>query len=123
MANSGERVESREPEDRVTEPGVDHCDLRARIVRKPDERRKLNAREERYGVALEPRASDGGNREREEQDIEPPLNHLRGEAHPASDLRKVRLCVDQAPQHAHHGEREHAHSQCFVELPVEISGD
>jgi len=109
MVEGGERVESRQPEDRVTEPSMDRGDLRAEIVRKPDEGQDFHAPEERKRVALEPRASNRGSRECKEQQVERRLHGLRRDAHPAWDPGRVRLRVDHPPKHAHHDEREHAH--------------
>lgn len=73
-------------------------------------------------MAFEPRAGDGGEREREEKQVEGPLHGLRRDVHPARNLRRCRSRVDHAPQYAHHDEREYAQPQRLVELPVEIAG-
>ena len=123
MVEGGERMKSSKPEDRIPEPGMDHCDPSARIVRKSGKGRDFHACKERQGVALEPRPGDSGSREREEQEVEYPMAGFRRDVHPAWGLGRVRSRVDHSPKHAHYGEREHTHSQRLVDLPVEISGD
>jgi len=122
MVERGERMESREPENRIAEPGVDRRDRRARIVRSSEQGSNLHAREERQWMSFEPRTGDGGEREREQEQVERPLHGLRRDGHPARSFPRGRPRVKHPPQYAHHGKREHAQSQGLVELPVEIAG-
>lgn len=63
MVETGERVESREPQDHIAKPGVDVRDGFAQIMRNADERGDLDAREQRQGMPFEPCAGDSCQRD------------------------------------------------------------
>ena len=69
MVETGERVESREPQDHIAKPGVDVHDGFAQIMRNADERGDLDAREQRQGMPFEPCAGDSCQRDGEEKQV------------------------------------------------------
>src|ERR1035437_8417287 len=76
MKKRGEPVKTREPEDRIAEPGVYPRNRCARIVRNSEERWNLHSSEERQGMPFEPCSGDGCRWVRNKKQVEHPLHGL-----------------------------------------------
>jgi hypothetical protein len=121
VVEGSETVEYGDPQDRVAEPRVEASHGCARVVRNPEERWNREACEQRQGMALEPCTGNGRERDCEEEHIERRLYGFCRDVHPSCDLGKVRPRLDHSPQQADGHQREHGHSQRFVELPLGIT--
>ena len=121
MEECGEGMESRKPEDRITQPGMDLRDSGAGVMGCSDDGWDLDSREKRQGMPFQPCAGDGGEWKREEEQVERALHSLPRNFHPSWNLWRLWSYVYHAPQDAHDDQGQHTQSQRLMKPPVEIA--
>src|SRR6266536_6581068 len=69
MVEPSERMEPRDPPDRVSQPGMDVREGRTCVMRKCQDGWNLHAPKQGQRVPFQPRADNGGERDGEEQQV------------------------------------------------------